>query len=823
MKRTLFSILALSFLASSLPEVHSQPPIKPIHKPVVKHHWVLNHEDTQPTIRSNSEILLFVHGMDSRAEEADDMTKALFMLLINPSAPPAAVLPNPSIAVMNQLIQKYQSCIMEKYETQQDMLNRGLPANDSALTSTNGLVPRDVVTCAAGNQCSLASRAAGLVGLVAQANSGNSANFNTNLESIIPQDCFQCAKHVEEHTKHVHCTEEVGGNSGLIKGPEFEACKAGVDLTALAKQVDIDISNAISGLGNTPADVTGGSTIATNHVTLQFLSCSDPSKGCPDACDNPDQIVNGQRTAIIPAAYFEPVGPSSLFDPQNEGRLIQELRNAAQSLDPHNSLTQAAKSFASNDPVKGNAFADLSVTGHQSFAAFKINPPQEAFCQGLPASSPGQNAQNLIIGCRKALDRAYRVANFLRAGQRGDSPTLKASKTATRSALGWIAVSGEDDSPHRPVNVPSSDFPQYDLNVTVEAPLASGAKPVTVHTRYTVAQSNPSGTGKNLVVISVDLPTSGYADNLNYTVVSDLSVIGTLKNTQIPFPIVVPPGIEFNLPGSAPLAPGTTLAVNTPFPDFQATGKTPLLDFIETFIVNFAGTLDQQPQIQHQITTNLKAVMGGSLGGNMTFRLGRRPAVPWMPKFVVWSPASIWSSLGGGSDLFKHYGVRTAWSDASDANASTKDGDRASFFGSWDQATVPVIIPMAQSDTWTSDYYLCKKSDVAAARLDRHETYDHNFLAWHWRLAAEQLLFSQSNTNPSSGQPLYLTNQKPILLACGLEDHILYNDICPATQSTAALMTMTPGKALFLAKTGHSLDNERRIFWAQQVIQFLGL
>lgn len=64
---------------------------------------------------------------------------------------------------------------------------------------------------------------------MAQANSGNSANFITHLENVIPQDCFQCAKHVEEHTKHVHCTEEVGGNSGLIKGPEFEACKAGVD------------------------------------------------------------------------------------------------------------------------------------------------------------------------------------------------------------------------------------------------------------------------------------------------------------------------------------------------------------------------------------------------------------------------------------------------------------------------------------------------------------------------------------------------------------------------------------------------------------------
>ena len=67
-----------------------------------------------------------------------------------------------------------------------------------------------------------------------------------------------------------------------------------------------------------------------------------------------------------------------------------------------------------------------------------------------------------------------------------------------------------------------------------------------------------------------------------------------------------------------------------------------------------------------------------------------------------------------------------------------------------------------------------------------------------------------------------MSNTKPMLLACGLEDHVPYNDICPATQKTAAQM-LTPGKALLLGQTGHSLDNERRSFWAQQIIAFLGL
>jgi len=145
------------------------------------------------------------------------------------------------------------------------------------------------------------------------------------------------------------------------------------------------------------------------------------------------------------------------------------------------------------------------------------------------------------------------------------------------------------------------------------------------------------------------------------------------------------------------------------------------------------------------------------------------------------------------------------------------------FFGGWDQPILPILIPMAQSDTWTSDYYRCKKSSVAAARLDRHETYDANFLAWHWRLGGEQLLYSHQTIDPATGRPRYMSNQKPMFLSCGTEDHVKFNDICPATQRTAPLMTMTPGKALFLERTGHSLDNERRNYFARQIVEFLGL
>src|SRR5260370_31065216 len=64
------------------------------------------------------------------------------------------------------------------------------------------------------------------------------------------------------------------------------------------------------------------------------------------------------------------------------------------------------------------------------------------------------------------------------------------TSTEERRVLGWIAVSGEDDQPHRPVNVPSAEFPQYDLAITVPLRGYNGQPPqapIVVNTRYMIA------------------------------------------------------------------------------------------------------------------------------------------------------------------------------------------------------------------------------------------------------------------------------------------------------------------------------------------------
>jgi len=113
-------------------------------------------------------------------------------------------------------------------------------------------------------------------------------------------------------------------------------------------------------------------------------------------------------------------------------------------------------------------------------------------------------------------------------------------------------------------------------------------------------------------------------------------------------------------------------------------------------------------------------------------------------------------------------------------------------------------------------------ASIKAARLDRLETYDQNFRLWHWRLAAEQLIYSHDGDGPN-GQRLYKSNSTRMMLMCGEQDDFTGAGICSATQKIAADMNLTPGRAIFMQNTGHSLDNEHPKFVAKKIIEFLGI
>jgi pimeloyl-ACP methyl ester carboxylesterase len=651
-----------------------------------------------------------------------------------------------------------------------------------------------------------------------------------------------------------------------VRANTRDLCTQAMEITYRCGQSDEQIVTVAGDAWKNPpaALVCDGRTVAANnfYVSPPVEPCSPPDPKdyiVPprDMLDWTPTKSHGDYTFIgfrppdpaTPAMYNSPSAPhpgapASVLG-SNEGRVRVELRNAAVAAktNPLVSLCQAAQMFTRNRPASsgtpsdhdfGNAFADLSVTGKAAFAKFTQVPPTQANLQGR-AECSGASPASITA----ALDRAYSVAGALRG------PHL----SPARQALGWIAVSGEDDQPYRPVNVPSNGGKFQELHLMVNVPkfnIPVNTRYMIAHARNAPAASRPAAPlvnggpgrqvladpppalagdadvilfvhgmdsrleeadnltgalhrlgGRNWTVISMDLPTSGYADNINPQRISPISSV--------------------------------------------ACHVTPVVDFIEEFIVAFVNTLDGQ--LGGQLKPRIRAVVGGSLGGNMSMRLGRRPNTPWITNVVPWSPAAIWPSMiaqknavaagcDTGWDLFKDRAVNTPlkWGGLETRFLPENENQnpelrRELFYGGfdWDGGDFVAIFSsnnhQPQAACWFSNEWSCKSAAIQAARLDRHETYDAFFRAWHWRLAGEQLAFSQQQFAPGTQKPLYLLNTKRMLLLTGEED--ICADLGKYTREVAAKMVNTPGKARFLHRTGHSLDNEHPDWVARQIADFL--
>jgi hypothetical protein len=208
------------------------------------------------------------------------------------------------VRVLQGLLQKYQKCILEQYENQVD-------ENDPNKTNPRALGPlRDPAICVAGNTCTRASRQDMYFRLKAQADRGDPTNFEANLKTAILNDCFQCAKHGEFHTKQMHCTLECKGDQSWSAnpfkfdagvGPCFEGCKAGVDIAKLINDISNDLRRFFQGLAP------GGS--GNNQ---------QPSKGVPTATGKlPFDLVWDTNTGVD--ANSLPLNPRWRFQVENGG------------------------------------------------------------------------------------------------------------------------------------------------------------------------------------------------------------------------------------------------------------------------------------------------------------------------------------------------------------------------------------------------------------------------------------------------------------------------------------------------------------------------
>ena len=534
-----------------------------------------------------------------------------------------------------------------------------------------------------------------------------------------------------------------------------------------------------------------------------------------------------------------------------EFRLIPELRAAAQRQNAYNILSSAAVAFhraqhpsggssPQADVALGNALADLAVTGRKAYAHLRSAPLDESVLrQDVAAVLAHRGIQatpaDVAAALKPALDRAFEVAWALRGPP--------AWRQSSRDALGWIAVSGEDDKPHRPVNVPTPwvkenvvPYEQYEIAVTV--------KGISLQTRFFIASPpgvNPATTGPasprelppdpvpvipagDRVLLFLHGHSSGAEEAL--AIIPKLHAAGLAKATSLSI-------ISFDLPNNGysesfdhtRIAPSSATTYPGGLFDHGPV-TTPVLDFVEDFVVAFVDALDAVAPFKDRIA----GVFGGSLGGNLGLRLGRRDLTnsPWLNAGIVsWDAASVWAPMI--QDEIKRHApghCRTRW-EAPETKIS-----RADYFYEVYEAPalqisflVTITILGTQPQMWYREgWEQCKTLHIEGSRIARREIYDANYRQWHWRLAGEQLIYSHIDhvDHEDANSPLrYTLNMVPQLLVAGAMDNYQGSNIYDATRQLAGRMTLTPGRSLFLLDTGHSVHAERPTLLAKEIVDFL--
>ncbi len=533
---------------------------------------------------------------------------------------------------------------------------------------------------------------------------------------------------------------------------------------------------------------------------------------------------------------------------KSHGRLIDPLRHAAQTHDAREILLRSvgehirvARGTPGASPALAQAYADLSVTGRAAYTHFRTWHPSNAklisaalTVRAAGAFEPADATDvEIVLAVGKALDRAYRVAWAIRG------PTE--IRVGTRADLGWIAVSSEDDSPHRPVNVPSAMYPQYDIALTVQGEL--GPLPVTL--RYVLASEAewldrgpmvesralppdghgyiPTGDdvviyipghgsraeeamhmaphmmaeararGRSLTVLSIDLPSAGYASRIEHTLV----------------------------------APSERSQHNVAYPT---------LDFLEETIVELVAELDRrQPGVSAQIV----GVVGGSLGGNMGLRLARRdPAkYPWLRNVAAWSPASVWESFAPASwgdvddgDTTYYNPIKAEVVRVTRDRMNADESDAEYQFPEWHESRQwffdnvygpPIVGQRPVSERWWRDGWECKADFIVGSMLSMDEVYGPTQRRWHWRVAHEQVIFSHLDPDPGGTESRFLTMKARVLLAAGAGDNFDPEYLYDRAVRIGRDMPDNGGRAIFLTNSGHSIHDEYPAFWGQYVMSFL--
>lgn len=280
----------------------------------------------------------------------------------------------------------------------------------------------------------------------------------------------------------------------------------------------------------------------------------------------PPQLLENPASAGALMQLASRRGKINGFDPGRYSmRLNERLRAVAQRKDPKVALGAAAERFYNSDTVFGKAYADLAVTGRNVYEAFRKHQPTDEEVAAEAASilvppgrlAPQPDRTRLLKAVHDAKTRAYEVAWALR------NPDPQAGINSRKDpSLGWIAVSGEDDPPARPVNVPSglpiyaadgktqvSAYPQYEITVAL-CPNSStppyvphycpagtqGSVPLQI--RYTIASLSQRKPGGGPIITGVSLSRGPITGG---TLVHVSLAHGSASNAGVTFGGAIPP------------------------------------------------------------------------------------------------------------------------------------------------------------------------------------------------------------------------------------------------------------------------------------------
>ena len=274
------------------------------------------------------------------------------------------------------------------------------------------------------------------------------------------------------------------------------------------------------------------------------------------------------------------------------------------------------------------------MTGSNAWKAFaKVKPDDATITTRLLRkirSASSSSAPAVDVYVKEALDRAYMVAYTLR----GSVGVKRRLRRGAHPDLGYIAVSGEDDPPHRPVNVPTIDqFPQFDIEFTHQG--------IDLRIRYMIASNSLVGQSDalDLRVVPPDfkpvfpaqdqiiLFIHGHSSRLEECseILPHLLRFGSRKGRSYTV-------VAIDLPncGYSSMFADTKVAKTA---DSKYPGGFPVLRFLTEFIDSFVTALTDQVLFS-VVKSRIAAIIGGSLGGNLGLRLASGSPGPKTPQEV---------------------------------------------------------------------------------------------------------------------------------------------------------------------------------------------